>query len=179
MDDGDVVQIGNMAWKVLLTPGHSKGGMCWYMVPQFGNHADGAPVLVFGDTLFAGTTGRTDFEGGSVEDMQASMIRLALLPDETIRAARPQRPDHHRRGTPPHLRPVGERGIGSPFRQTPHRFILRQRRGRGTRVECVRVLGKAPWVASGPTLQRILRQGSAFRVKRPCSARSLGKSALN
>ncbi len=84
VDDGDVVQIGNMAWKVLLTPGHSKGGMCWYMVPQFGNHADGAPVLVSGDTLFAGTTGRTDFEGGSVEDMQASMIRLALLPDETI-----------------------------------------------------------------------------------------------
>ena len=54
------------------------------MVPQFGNHADGAPVLVSGDTLFAGTTGRTDFEGGSVEAMQASMIRLALLPDETI-----------------------------------------------------------------------------------------------
>ena len=45
VDDGDVVRIGNMAWKVLLTPGHSKGGMCWYMVPQFGNHADGAPVL--------------------------------------------------------------------------------------------------------------------------------------
>ncbi len=83
VEDGDVAKIGNMAWKVLLTPGHSKGSMCWYLVPQFGNHEDGAPVLVSGDTLFAGTTGRTDFEGGSDWDMSASMKRLALLPDET------------------------------------------------------------------------------------------------
>lgn len=84
VEDGDVVKIGNMAWKVLLTPGHSKGSMCWYVVPQFGNHAQGAPVLVSGDTLFAGTTGRTDFEGGSEADMRASMKHLALLPDETV-----------------------------------------------------------------------------------------------
>lgn len=84
VEDGDVVKIGNMAWKVLLTPGHSKGSMCWFLVPPFGNHADGAPVLLSGDTLFAGTVGRTDFEGGSEDDMRASMMRLALLPDETI-----------------------------------------------------------------------------------------------
>lgn len=84
VEDGDVVRIGNMAWKVLLTPGHSKGSMCWYLVPQFGNHAEGAPVLVSGDTLFAGATGRTDFEGGSEDDMRASMTRLAMLPDEAI-----------------------------------------------------------------------------------------------
>ena len=36
------------------------------------------------DTLFAGATGRTDFEGGSEEDMRASMTRLAMLPDEAI-----------------------------------------------------------------------------------------------
>lgn len=82
-EDGDIVEIGNMAWKVLITPGHTKGGMCWYLVPQFGNHADGAPVLVSGDTLFAGTVGRTDFAGGSAEDMKASMRKLAFLPDET------------------------------------------------------------------------------------------------
>lgn len=83
VNDGDIVKIGNMAWKVLLTPGHSKGSMCWYLVPQFGNHADGLPVLISGDTLFAGATGRTDFEGGSTSDMAASMKRLAMLPDET------------------------------------------------------------------------------------------------
>lgn len=81
--DGDVVKIGDMAWKMLLTPGHSKGSMCAYIVPQFGNHVDGLPVLLSGDTLFSGTTGRTDFEGGSAEDMASSMKRLALLPDQT------------------------------------------------------------------------------------------------
>ena len=84
VSDGDIVKIGDMAWKVLLTPGHSLGSMCWYLVPQFGNHAQGAPVLVSGDTLFAGATGRTDFEGGSTRDMAASIKRLAFLPDETV-----------------------------------------------------------------------------------------------
>ena len=60
-EDGDVVEIGNMAWKVMITPGHTKGGMCWYLVPQFGNHEDGAPVLISGDTLFEGSVGRTSF----------------------------------------------------------------------------------------------------------------------
>ena len=83
-EDGDIVEIGNMAWKVLVTPGHTKGGMCWFLVPQFGNHEDGAPVLLSGDTLFSGTVGRTDFIGGSAEDMKASMRKLAFLPDETV-----------------------------------------------------------------------------------------------
>lgn len=83
-EDGDIVEIGNMAWKVMVTPGHTKGGMCWYLVPQFGNHEGGAPVLISGDTLFAGTVGRTDFAGGSADDMRASMRKLAFLPDETI-----------------------------------------------------------------------------------------------
>ena len=82
--DGVIAQVGNMGWKVLVTPGHTKGGLCWFLVPQFGNHADGAPVLISGDTLFAGTVGRTDFPGGSDADMHASMRRLAFLPDETI-----------------------------------------------------------------------------------------------
>lgn len=83
-EDGDIVEIGNMAWKVLVTPGHTKGGMCWFLMPQFGNRQDGAPVLLSGDTLFSGTVGRTDFIGGSAEDMKASMRKLAFLPDETV-----------------------------------------------------------------------------------------------
>lgn len=83
-EDGDIVEIGNMAWKVMVTPGHTKGGMCWYLVPQFGNHEDGAPVLISGDTLFEGSVGRTDFEGGSMKEMRASLRKLAFLPDETI-----------------------------------------------------------------------------------------------
>lgn len=84
VEDGDVVQIGSMPWKVLLTPGHSKGSMCWFIDPQFGSNPEGAPVLISGDTLFCGCIGRTDFEGGSMDDMRKSLLHLAVLPDETI-----------------------------------------------------------------------------------------------
>ena len=81
---GDVIELGNMKWKVIHTPGHTKGSMCLFNIPQYGNHTDGLPVLISGDTLFAGGTGRTDFEGGSDEDMAASMKKLAQLPDDTV-----------------------------------------------------------------------------------------------
>lgn len=79
---GDVVRAGAMQWKVLETPGHSPGSICLFIVPPFGNHAEGLPVLVSGDTLFKGTFGRTDLEGGSEAQMARSMKRLAALPDE-------------------------------------------------------------------------------------------------
>lgn len=81
---GDIVTIGDMQWKVVETPGHSSGSMCLFIIPQFGSHAQGYPVLISGDTLFAGTTGRTDFERGSATDMATSMKRLAKLPDDTV-----------------------------------------------------------------------------------------------
>lgn len=84
VDDGDVIQIGNMAWKVILTPGHTPGSMCLFLDPQFGTVKDAAPVLISGDTLFYGSIGRTDFEGGSMPDMRASLKRLAVLPDQTV-----------------------------------------------------------------------------------------------
>ena len=93
----------------MVTPGHTKGGMCWYLVPQFGNHEDGAPVLISGDTLFEGSVGRTDFEGGSMKEMRASLRKLAFLPDETIVASRTRQADHHRSRAEPHLRAVGVR----------------------------------------------------------------------
>ncbi len=82
--DGDVIEVGNMKWHVMHTPGHSVGSMCLFNKPEDGNNKSGAPVLISGDTLFAGGTGRTDFEGGSDEDMAASLKKLATLPDETI-----------------------------------------------------------------------------------------------
>lgn len=82
--DGDVLQVGNMAWKVISTPGHTPGSTCFFIAPEFGNHREGKPVLLSGDTLFSGTIGRTDFEGGSLDDMRVSLKKLAVLPDETI-----------------------------------------------------------------------------------------------
>ncbi len=81
---GDVVTVGEMQWKVIETPGHSSGSICLFLIPQFGCHEDGLPVLISGDTLFAGTTGRTDFERGSKRDMAKSMKKLAKLPDDVV-----------------------------------------------------------------------------------------------
>lgn len=54
LKDGDIIQAGNYDIRVIHTPGHSPGGVCLH-----------APGVVFtGDTLFAGSIGRTDFQGG-------------------------------------------------------------------------------------------------------------------
>lgn len=72
--EDDVIKIGNIALKVIHTPGHSPGSMCLYM--------DG--LVVTGDTLFVGAVGRTDLPGGSWPLMHRSIMeKLAILPEET------------------------------------------------------------------------------------------------
>ena len=73
-----------MAWRVISTPGHTPGRMCLFLDPRFGSDAAGAPLLISGDTLFCGSIGRTDFAGGSMDDMRHSLKKLATLPDNTI-----------------------------------------------------------------------------------------------
>lgn len=83
LKDGDVLEVGGLMVKVLHTPGHTPGGVCLDIAPQ---GASIHPRVVFtGDTLFAGSIGRTDFPGGSYETLLAS-IRRALLPyeDDTV-----------------------------------------------------------------------------------------------
>ena len=82
VEDGDIIEIGNMKWQVIATPGHTPGSISLFLEP--GEGQEGAPILVSGDTLFAGTHGRVDFEGGSLEDMRESLKRLAQLPPETV-----------------------------------------------------------------------------------------------
>ena len=59
--------------EVIETPGHTPGSVCL----KFGD------TLLSGDTLFAGSCGRTDFPGGSMAQMKKSLARLAQLPPET------------------------------------------------------------------------------------------------
>jgi len=73
--EGDVVQVGSLSLAVLHTPGHSPGSICLY------ERREG--VLFTGDTLFAGSIGRTDLPGSSFEDMVRSLARLMDLPDRT------------------------------------------------------------------------------------------------
>jgi glyoxylase-like metal-dependent hydrolase (beta-lactamase superfamily II) len=57
LEEGQIIHVGNYTISILHTPGHSPGGVCLY-----------APGVVFtGDSLFAGSVGRTDFPGGSHE----------------------------------------------------------------------------------------------------------------
>ena len=71
-DEGDRVMVGSIPVDVLHTPGHSKGSV----VLKTGD------VLFTGDTLFRGSCGRTDFPGGSYEEIMASLKRLAALPGD-------------------------------------------------------------------------------------------------
>ena len=63
-----------MTVKMLLTPGHTSGSACYEITAK-----DGGRYLFTGDTLFAGSMGRTDFPTGSVADMRASLRRLVKL----------------------------------------------------------------------------------------------------
>lgn len=82
--DGDELAFGASGWQVIATPGHTPGSMCLFLDPQASPNPEGTPVLIAGDTLFAGAHGRTDFVGGSPADMQASLARLAQLPEDTL-----------------------------------------------------------------------------------------------
>ena len=61
--------------EVIETPGHTPGGVCYYFKDD--------DVLLSGDTLFAGSVGRTDFPGGSMTTLVESLKKLKALPDLT------------------------------------------------------------------------------------------------
>ncbi len=77
--DGDVVASGRLALRVLHTPGHTPGSIC-----LFEPGTPDGPRLFCGDTLFAGSVGRTDLPGGDPRALRASIGRLASLPPETV-----------------------------------------------------------------------------------------------
>jgi len=77
LGDGDKVSAGGLVADVLHTPGHTEGSICLYFAPE--------KKLIAGDTLFAGSIGRTDLPGGSYEKIMQSLHGpLLALPDETI-----------------------------------------------------------------------------------------------
>lgn len=77
LSDGDTIEIGDDSLTVIHTPGHSPGGICLY------NAAAG--FLLAGDTLFAGSIGRTDLPGGDFHQLVNSIkSKLFTLPDTTI-----------------------------------------------------------------------------------------------
>ncbi|MDR0725369.1 MAG: MBL fold metallo-hydrolase [Prevotellaceae bacterium] len=75
LKNGEVIKFGNSELKVITTPGHSPGSVCFYS--ETGN------FLIAGDTLFAGSIGRTDLPGGDYDTIKESLKKLIALPDDT------------------------------------------------------------------------------------------------
>ena len=77
LDDGDLIHLGNLEFKVIHTPGHTKGGCSLYLESE--------KLLFSGDTLFRGTWGRTDLPTSDFDEIMDSIInKLLVLPDDTI-----------------------------------------------------------------------------------------------
>ena len=77
VDDGDLIHVGNIEFKVIHTPGHTIGGSSLY--------CESEKMLFSGDTLFRGTWGRTDLPTSDFKQIINSITnKLMKLPDETI-----------------------------------------------------------------------------------------------
>ena len=103
---GGFVEAGSLRFKVLETPGHTPGGICFY----------GHDTLFTGDTLFQGSIGRFDSPGGDGRQLLTSIFgELVPLPDDT-------------RVLPGHLSEttIGEEKQSNPFLQTPSIDLTRQ-----------------------------------------------------
>lgn len=74
--EGQQLTVGALTLEVIHTPGHTPGGVCFYLREK--------GILFSGDTLFAGGMGRVDFPHSSARDMKASLQKLASLPKETL-----------------------------------------------------------------------------------------------
>lgn len=75
LKNADEITFGNITLQVIHTPGHSRGGICLYTKGH----------LFAGDTLFAGSIGRTDLPGGDYDTLIASIKeKLLNLPDDTV-----------------------------------------------------------------------------------------------
>ncbi|MBQ7678639.1 MAG: MBL fold metallo-hydrolase [Butyrivibrio sp.] len=75
--DGAVIGDAGLSCRLIATPGHTAGGCCYYFEQDH--------ILICGDTLFAGSVGRTDFPTGSMSTLIRSIReRLLVLPEDTI-----------------------------------------------------------------------------------------------
>jgi hydroxyacylglutathione hydrolase len=76
ISDGEVLEVGDLRLRSLYTPGHAPGHLAFYIEDE--------GLVMSGDALFAGSVGRADLPGGSMEVLMRSIEeRLLTLPDET------------------------------------------------------------------------------------------------
>ena len=97
IQDGQVLEVAEMQFEVIATPGHTPGGVC-YLDREAG-------ILLTGDTLFAGSIGRTDFLYSDYDDEIRSILERLLPLDPAIRIL----PGHGPSST------IGQERTGNPF----------------------------------------------------------------
>lgn len=95
LEDGDILKLADKEIKVITTPGHTPGGVCFLI----------EDILISGDTLFNGSIGRTDFEGGNFKDLISSIKNKLMILDNNIKVY----PGHNNSTT-----------IGNEKRQNPY-----------------------------------------------------------
>jgi glyoxylase-like metal-dependent hydrolase (beta-lactamase superfamily II) len=77
IDEGDTIDKAGIRLRVIHTPGHTPGGICLY--------AEKDGIIFVGDTLFAGSIGRTDFPNGDMKKLiEGIKHKLLVLPDDTV-----------------------------------------------------------------------------------------------
>jgi len=75
LQDGDIIECGGLEFRIIHTPGHSKGSICIHV----------GDALFTGDTLFRNSIGRTDLPGGSMAEITSAIReKLFCLPEETV-----------------------------------------------------------------------------------------------
>ncbi len=74
LEEGQVLKVGSLEFKVIYTPGHSPGGLCFYFEKE--------KVLIAGDVLFKGSHGNVSFPSSDEDKMVQSLKRLMELPDD-------------------------------------------------------------------------------------------------
>ncbi len=75
LKEGNILKLGDIDIHVIETPGHTPGGLSFY-IPSY-------KLLIAGDTLFKGSVGRTDLPGGDPNQLKKSLEKLMQLPEDT------------------------------------------------------------------------------------------------
>jgi hydroxyacylglutathione hydrolase len=108
LTEGDALRWGAFEARVMHTPGHTPGSVCLFVPKEAGAVTLAAPQLFAGDTLFAGSIGRTDLWGGSLDLIMDSLRdKLMQLPDSTV-----VHPGHGPQTT------IGQERYSNPFLQS-------------------------------------------------------------
>lgn len=76
VSDGDIIEVENLRFEVIHTPGHTTGGVCYLERTE--------KILLSGDTIFAGSIGRTDHPGGDYDTLMKSIFERLMILDGDI-----------------------------------------------------------------------------------------------